>query len=148
MKNFCKVIKKFGNISSSPMLGAGGGLAAGLKIFCNAGVMSWLEYFRKFNLFNTSHDYVVTGEGRIDSQSFFGKVVGEISSFAAEKEAKIIYVCGSFDKKSIKPGHLKNIVKIVELKNFFTSLSQSQKNTRLGLKYAGREISEFLLSKN
>ena len=42
-------------------------------------------------------DIVVTGEGRLDAESFDGKVVGGVAEMAAEVGAGLIVVAGSID---------------------------------------------------
>jgi glycerate kinase len=55
-------------------------------------------------------DLVITGEGRLDSQSFSGKVVGEILRLAADSNTKIAYCVGSTELSE-----LANVIALVDL---------------------------------
>ncbi|NCB62536.1 MAG: glycerate kinase [Clostridia bacterium] len=64
-------------VAETPGAGAAGGLGAGLLAFCNAEIRPGIETMLDFISFNElleGADLVVTGEGRIDGQSVFGKV--------------------------------------------------------------------------
>lgn len=57
--------------------GAAGGLAGGLKVFLNADLKKGLDAILEVTEFNKlleTADYVITGEGRLDAQSQYGKV--------------------------------------------------------------------------
>ena len=55
-------------------------------------------------------ELVITGEGRLDSQSFNGKVVGEIVRLAADSNTKIAYCVGSSDLSE-----LSNVIALIDL---------------------------------
>ena len=65
--------------------GAAGGLAAGAVAFMNATLVSGIEAMIEASKIEedlVAADWVVTGEGRLDEQSLYGKVVSGISNLA------------------------------------------------------------------
>lgn len=90
--------KDYGSdISGIPGLGAAGGIAAGLlpyfKVNINSGIDMVLEASGlKEKLKHAS--LVITGEGKFDSQSLQGKVVGRLAELCRKENRKCVVVCG------------------------------------------------------
>lgn len=85
------------NISSVPRTGAGGGISAGLFAFLNSELLSGAEYLANiFDLEKTisNCDLIITGEGKIDEQSFFGKGPYYIASLAKKYQKEVIAFTG------------------------------------------------------
>ncbi len=85
---------------SLPGGGAAGGLGAGLGAFLGARlqpgaawVLERLDARRRIR----EADLVVTGEGRLDAQSFYGKAPLELAAMAAREGKPVVLVCGSAD---------------------------------------------------
>ncbi len=79
--------------------GAAGGLGGGL-VALGATIVSGFDLIAdELGLFEQIEeaDVVVTGEGRLDTESFAGKVVGGVAEMAAEVGARLIVVAGSID---------------------------------------------------
>lgn len=93
-----KIIEGLGiDISEKKGAGAGGGLAAGLNIFCNARIKAGAEMvlsILKFEDLLKDCDLLVTGEGRMDSQSSQGKVPVGVSKVAKDQGVPVIAVVG------------------------------------------------------
>jgi glycerate kinase len=147
MKNFSNVVKKnFGhNIHNKKMFGAGGGLTAGLKVFLNADIVSWREYFSLPKLELEKFDYIISGEGKIDSQSFYGKVVGEIYRLRATSNSKLILICGLVDEKSISNKVMNKIHLIIPIQKYFQDEKESREKVKLGIVKAAKEIKTALI---
>lgn len=99
MKNYAMVIqKKFGiDVDSIPGAGAAGGLGAALCVFLNAEMKSGIETVLDLIDFDgllEETDLVVTGEGRIDWQSAFGKVPSGIGQRCQAKGIPAVAVVG------------------------------------------------------
>ena len=103
MQNYREVIKRRFNIDCDSVEGAGaaGGLGAALKVFCSgemrAGVDTVLDLI-DFDSLLEGVDLVVTGEGRADWQSAFGKVMSGVGKRAKAKGIPAIGLCGSLGK--------------------------------------------------
>ena len=96
------IIRKFGvNPDETPGTGAAGGLGAALKIFFNAEMNSGIETV--LNLIDFDHlltkaDLVITGEGRTDWQSCFGKVMQGVGDRAKKYDIPAVALCGGLGK--------------------------------------------------
>ena len=86
------------DIALRPGAGAAGGLGAGLMAFCGAKVAPGIQTILdavKFESLLENADLVITGEGRIDAQSFCGKVpFGVAKRTKAVKNIPVIAVVG------------------------------------------------------
>ena len=102
-KGMCRyrdvIIEKFGvNPDEIPGAGAAGGLGAALKIFLNAEMKSGIETVLdliSFDSLLSGADLVVTGEGRTDWQSCFGKVMQGVGDRAKKHGIPVTALCGS-----------------------------------------------------
>lgn len=102
LKHFAKIIKEQMGIDVENMPGAGaaGGLGAGLVAFTGAGIKSGIDAILEISDFEEKlawADIVITGEGRIDEQSAYGKVISGISKMARARNVPVIAVCGSIE---------------------------------------------------
>jgi len=97
--SFAKKMAEFTgkNVIDEPSSGAAGGLAGGLMAFFNVRVCSGITLLLetiKFDKIIDGADFIITGEGRIDSQSVYGKAVSGISEFARRANIPIIALAG------------------------------------------------------
>ena len=92
------IIREFGvNPDDTPGTGAAGGLGAALKIFFNAEMKSGIETVLDlidFDSLLVGADLVVTGEGRTDWQSCFGKVMQGVGDRAMKYDIPAVALCG------------------------------------------------------
>jgi glycerate kinase len=103
LNNFADIIQKKlnKNILDIPGSGASGGLGAGLMAFLDARLMRGIEIvIDAVNMKEKieSASLVITGEGRTDSQTAFGKVPVGIAKIATEKKVPVICLSGSLGK--------------------------------------------------
>ena len=85
------------NIAAQPGAGASGGLAAGAMAFLGAHLVPGVEAV--MNVCGVDEamrgaDWVITGEGRLDGQSFQGKVVSGIVNAARRHRVKVAVIAG------------------------------------------------------
>ncbi|MGR4051544.1 glycerate 2-kinase [Kosakonia cowanii] len=100
LEHFAAVIKKDLHIDVQrvPGSGAAGGMGAALMAFLGAELRSGIEIVTQaLNLEEHIHDctLVVTGEGRIDSQSIHGKVPVGVAQVAKRYHKPVIGIAGS-----------------------------------------------------
>jgi glycerate kinase len=100
LRNFAKVLYETTGrmVADIPGTGAAGGIAAGLMSFFDVKLMKGIEMIIEASGLKekiASADLIITGEGRLDSQSSEGKVVGAIASLARKNRIPCIAVCGS-----------------------------------------------------
>lgn len=103
MKNYAAVIKEKLGVDVDPMPGAGaaGGLGAALTVFLRATLKSGVETVLdliKFEELLQGVDLVVTGEGRIDWQSAFGKVPAGIGHCCQKAGVPAVAIVGGMGK--------------------------------------------------
>lgn len=88
----------FNDIRNLPGAGAAGGLGFALVTFLNANMRSGIESILEASHFNDKlewADLVITGEGRIDEQSIYGKVISGIAKQAEKKDVPVVALVGS-----------------------------------------------------
>ena len=86
------------DVRSIPGAGAAGGLGAAAVAFMNATLVSGVDAVMRATRLEESieaADWVITGEGRFDSQSLHGKVVSGIARLAAEHGTRVGVLAGS-----------------------------------------------------
>lgn len=86
------------SILEIPGAGAAGGLGGGLLAFTRAELKSGVEAVLqaiRFDEILTGFDIVITGEGRIDAQSAYGKVPKGVGSRAQKQGKPVIAIVGS-----------------------------------------------------
>lgn len=103
LAHYADVIKKSLHIDvkNVPGAGAAGGMGAALMAFLGAELRSGIEIVTQaLNLEEHIHDctLVVTGEGRIDSQSIHGKVPVGVASVAKKYHKPVIGIAGSLTR--------------------------------------------------
>ncbi|HDR2787331.1 TPA: glycerate 2-kinase [Enterobacter asburiae] len=89
------------DVKHVPGAGAAGGMGAALMAFLGAELRSGIEIVTQaLNLEEHIHDctWVVTGEGRIDSQSIHGKVPVGVANVAKKYHKPVIGIAGSLTK--------------------------------------------------
>lgn len=103
LAHYADIIKKsLGmDVRNVPGAGAAGGMGAALMAFLGAELKSGIEIVTQaLNLEEHIHDctLVVTGEGRIDSQSIHGKVPVGVASVAKKYHKPVIGIAGSLTR--------------------------------------------------
>ncbi|QOY38250.1 glycerate kinase [Anaerobacillus isosaccharinicus] len=100
LKHYSNVIKQKLGIDVEKIQGAGaaGGLGAGLIAFCNASLHSGIEKVLDVTDIDQhliDADIVITGEGKIDNQSVYGKVPVGVAQRAAKYNVPVVAIVGS-----------------------------------------------------
>jgi glycerate kinase len=94
-----KIFTKTGiDIKNIKGAGAAGGLGGGAIAFLNSELISGVDYIIKIAKLEDkikNADYVITGEGRTDKQTAFGKTVAGISGLAKKHNVPVICISGS-----------------------------------------------------
>lgn len=102
LTHYADVVERKLNIRVHEMPGAGaaGGAAAGLVAFLNAEILSGIELVKKTIGFDRilqceKPDFILTGEGKIDAQTAFGKVIAGICTSSKKEGIPVIALAGS-----------------------------------------------------
>ena len=102
LRNFATVVQNQTgkNIASVPGSGAAGGIAAGLMAFFPVSIISGTEIvIGASNIKNylRQTDVIITGEGKLDQQSFHGKTICAVCALGKENDIPVIGLCGRID---------------------------------------------------
>jgi glycerate kinase len=117
-------------VASLPGAGAAGAIGAGLYACCNAELCLGTDLlFPKIRLEQQIQwaDLVITSEGKLDAQTFYGKAPGTVLQLARKYKKPVLFICGQLDKKNIHPDLLPE--KII-------TLADVAKNTEAAQRYA------------
>ncbi len=98
MKNYADRLAEIGeDVRNIPGCGAGGGLAAPLLSLCDARILSGIEAVLSAQNYREKikgASLVITGEGKIDRQSAFGKAISGVTRAAAEQGIPVLATVG------------------------------------------------------
>ena len=100
LRNINELIKKEFSIDLQTITrsGAGGGIGGGAVAFLNAEMKSAAQWILEINQLEhklENVDLLITGEGKIDSQTWQGKLVSELILQAEKTKTPVILVCGT-----------------------------------------------------
>ena len=88
-------------VADVPGAGAGGGLGAGLIAFCGASIEPGFDVVAEAVGLHAAierADVVITGEGRLDRQSAFGKTTSGVSRLAHAARTPVVALAGEIDE--------------------------------------------------
>ncbi len=152
LKNYAKVLLNDVGIDVSNIKGTGaaGGLGAGIIAFLNGtinkGIDSIIEIVNLEEKIKDA-DLIITGEGRIDYQTIFGKVVYGVAKKAKNYKKPVIAICGALGE-GYEELYNCGIDSIFATTNIQTSIEEYKKNTPLQLEQMSEAILRtFLLQK-
>ena len=102
-----------------PGSGAAGGTGYGLKVFLGAEFLSGIEFVLTLagadqKLSSGAFDWIITGEGRIDDQTAYGKLVRGVAEVGEKHGVPVIAVCGllQLESNSIQDLGLQHVTQI------------------------------------
>lgn len=148
LKHYALLIKeKLGmDIADIPGAGAAGGLGAGLTVFCNAVMLPGIDVVLDINEIEKhlkGADLVITGEGRIDSQTVFGKVPAGVAKRALKHGVPVVAIVGSVGKGA-SLAYEYGIDAIMDIVTAPMSLEDSMKNVSQLLEHAAENVIRML----
>ena len=99
LKNFAGVIEKTIGIDVQEIEGSGasGGLGGGAVAFLNGTLVSGIQLIKELADFEAAlhgADWVITGEGKLDSQTLSGKTIAGVLESAKTQGVKVAALCG------------------------------------------------------
>ncbi len=100
LQNINELIKKEFKLDLQNVLGsgAGGGIGGGAVAFLRAEIKSAAQWILEINQVENklrNVDLLITGEGKIDSQTWQGKLISQLVLRAEATETPVILVCGT-----------------------------------------------------
>ncbi|WP_333813597.1 glycerate kinase [Muricomes intestini] len=137
IKNLSKVIAETTgeDVSRIPGAGAAGAMGAGMIAFFKSrlqmGIQTVLDTV-KFDDIIKDADYILTGEGKLDSQSLRGKVVIGIAERAKKQDKHVLAIVGGADDSEIEKAYDMGVTAIFPInrlpQDFSVSRSHSEEN--------------------
>lgn len=102
LRSFSKVLAaEFSiDLQDIPGAGAAGGLGAASITFLNGQLNKGIEIIKKLAHFDqhiSDADWIITGEGKLDQQTFSGKTINGVLNSAKKADVKVAAFCGSID---------------------------------------------------
>lgn len=100
LKHFSEILKRDLNkdVADIPGAGAAGGLGAGFMAFLGAELKSGADIVMEITGLEkeiADADLVITGEGKMDGQTLYGKVPYGVAKLAKKHKKKLIAICGT-----------------------------------------------------
>lgn len=132
------------DVSNIPGSGAAGGTSSGMLAFLNAKIVSGIDAILDLIDFDNiikDADYVFTGEGKLDNQSFNGKLISGILNRTKKQNIKTICICGLNDLKEIPND---TFYKIYQTSNPDLEFDDIKKNASKYYSEATRELLNHL----
>ncbi|MDD3726592.1 MAG: glycerate kinase [Candidatus Ratteibacteria bacterium] len=126
LRNYNKIVKKVTGVDMNSIGGSGaaGGIAGGFTAFLGAEIVSGIRTILKMGGFESKikgADILLTGEGRTDVQTIYGKAIGVVMEICKRHRVPVVILTGSVDdavyrNKSFKDAIILSIVpKVVSL---------------------------------
>jgi glycerate 2-kinase len=111
LKHFSKVILDLLNTDVEKLEGGGaaGGMGAGIVAFLDGELRPGFElisHMVKLDIWINKADLIITGEGKLDSQTAFGKVPAGVATMAQKSNKPVIAFTGSVNEE---PDHFKKM---------------------------------------
>jgi glycerate kinase len=98
LAHFADLVKTIKSVELNfPGAGAAGGLGAGARLFLEATFRKGIDYISEITGLEEKikgSDLIITGEGKVDQQTFSGKVVAHVLSLAKQYKKPVFILCG------------------------------------------------------
>ncbi len=148
LENFAKIIHlDFGvDVQNIPGAGAAGGMGAGAKIFLNAVLTSGVDLVMEMANFEsalTDTDWIITGEGQLDGQTFSGKTINGVLKSANKKKIPVAAFCGSMDI-SVNEMKALGLTYAISILNEIGNLDDAKTNSYKNLEQASYNFANLL----
>ncbi len=151
LEHITELIKRDTNFNANehPGTGAAGGAALFLMAYGNAQLHSGFDILAELTHFQTAIDaatLVISGEGRLDAQTKYGKVVSSIAHHANKKEIPLVVVCGVVSGDPVVIKRALGVELLFSIRERADSDDDSFKNVEKYLEKIGGEIAKKHIS--
>ena len=149
LENLAQIFQKtfHQNVQQEPGSGAGGGIGGGAVAFLNAKICSaadWILDIVDINSKLKIANVLITGEGKIDSQTWQGKLISRLLERANKFNVPTILVCGTM--QDFKPIIAQEcIMYATSILNEPMSLEKAIEQTPQLIEYQGSMLGKMLL---
>ena len=148
LKHLARIVRRdLGvDVARAPGAGAAGGLGYGLMAFTGARAVKGVDTILELAGLKAAligADLVVTGEGRIDFQTAFGKAPAGVARWAARTRVPVVAIGGAVSRdarKLFEAGFSGIEASVTEICDVDTALKQAGRNLELAAERAARLI--------
>ena len=108
LQDFSKILNAIFTIDVQSVKGAGaaGGMGIATQLFLNGTLEPGIQLIKNIANFNTQiegADWIITGEGKLDTQTMSGKTIQGVLTSATAKKIKVAAFCGAIDLDGKQP---------------------------------------------
>lgn len=140
LRNIANIIQKQFNIDLQNIEGSGaaGGMGAGTTTFLHGKLTSGIELVKSLLDFDQqiqNADWIITGEGKLDDQTFSGKTITGVIESAQQQHIPVAVFCGATDL-SIEAQEKLGVQYVNAITKGASSLEDAMKHSYENLKYA------------
>jgi len=149
LEDFSKVINTHFNINTQEIKGAGaaGGMGIAAHVFLNGIVTSGIELIKEIARFDENiekADWIITGEGKLDSQTLSGKTITGVLDSAKKTHIPVAVFCGKIENVFIEKLGISYADSIM---NISKNLDDAMKNSYEYLKEISMKFSVLIKNK-
>jgi glycerate kinase len=137
------------DLNTVPGAGAAGGIAGGLKAILGADIVSGFDMIKELTGLEQAvqtNDVVITGEGRIDRQTFYGKTTMKVLALCHQHKKPVILIAGSASRRETGKLNEYGVIKTYYLTKSSKKRILSSKDTATSLTVLAHRIGKNLLS--
>lgn len=131
------------DILDLPGSGAAGGMGAGCVAFLNARIQSGVEFVLnelRFDEKIVGASLIITGEGRIDEQTTFGKAITGVIKRATTLQVPVAAIAGSVEGDRAKLMHTLGLEKLCSLSTEQITVQEAMRNAKALLFQKAKEL--------
>lgn len=137
------------NFSAVSGAGAAGGLGFGLMAFCKAKIRPGFELIGELTNLEKlirEADLVFTGEGRIDSQTVFGKTISGVAQLGKKYNVPVVALAGILSG-NLEPLYCNGLTSAFAIANRPMSIEESKANAAELLARASEQVVRIMIRK-
>ena len=132
MRHWARIIQNATGraVAHTKSAGAAGAIAAGLAGCFGAKLLLGSDFLTQKSELEKHikwADLVITSEGKLDAQTFYGKAPLAVLQLAKKYKKPVLFICGQADWKTLEKHKLPRVC-VAELIDFAPSLTEAQKN--------------------
>ncbi|MBR9853151.1 MAG: glycerate kinase [Algicola sp.] len=148
LKHFARILQSTFNVDVQDIEGAGaaGGVGGGAVVFLNAELASGVELVMQIADFEKTiqyADWIITGEGKLDAQTFAGKTINGVVRSAKKQNVLVAALCGSVEV-SIEEIQEMGLDYAVSILNQVGNLDDAKANSKENLELASYNFANML----
>ena len=144
LQDFSKILNAVFTIDVQSVKGAGaaGGMGIATQLFLNGTLEPGIQLIKEIANFDTQiegADWIITGEGKLDTQTMSGKTIQGVLTSAIAKKIKVAAFCGAIDLDEKQPEDF-GINYTDAVLNYAKDLEDSMKNSAEYLVFLSRKF--------